>query len=91
VAGGSPARGPAPLVPSQVNAGEMEVIRRSLGDDRAESDGIPAFVGRNRRQRPRSRGSGYFWNSGERAFILLVRYVLFGNYLFCDDVSPHRP
>ncbi|TVQ29650.1 MAG: formylglycine-generating enzyme family protein, partial [Wenzhouxiangella sp.] len=65
-------RGSAALVPSQVNAGEMEVIRRSSGDDRAESDRIPTIVGRNRGQTPRWRGSGYFWNSEKRVFILPI-------------------
>jgi len=68
----SPARATASLVPLRVNAGEMEVIRRSSGDDRAESDGIPAIVGRNRGQAPRWRGSGYFWNSEKWVLILPI-------------------
>ena len=68
----SPARGLQPLVPGQVNAGRMGVLRWSIGDDGAKSAGIRAAAGRNRRQRPRSRGSGYFWNSGEVAFILPI-------------------
>jgi hypothetical protein len=57
-------RGPAALVPSQVNAGEMEVIRRSSGDDRAESDKIPTILGLNQGQTPR-------WPALARLWILL--------------------
>jgi len=57
-----PARGPAPLVPRQPNAGQMAVRRGLIGSERTESEEIRPAVGRNRGQKPHWRRAGYCWN-----------------------------
>ncbi|MGY6629362.1 MAG: hypothetical protein ACXIUL_00005, partial [Wenzhouxiangella sp.] len=48
------------------------VLRRSIGYDRGESGEIRPIAGCNRDQTPAGHGSGYCWNSVNRAFILPI-------------------